>query len=519
MSSLPLPVAAFLAGLISFLSPCVLPLVPGYVSMISGAGLDELQAVDGQLKRRVLVNSIAFILGFSVVFIALGAAATEIGQALGHYRSVLAREAGIVIILFGLHMTGLVTIKALYNDVRMHSVKGDSTLWGSFAIGFAFAFGWTPCVGPILSVILGFASAEGSALKGIALLATYSLGLAVPFLVTSLGIGEFLKFYSRFRRHMHVVEVFSGIVLITLGELLVFDRFTLIANWLSSLSRVEIWVEGIVTHSGPIGVAVAILAIAVISYVAYRSMRRTSAVSAGAVKQDASLPGGIPSETTGAEAPQTPAPVQASKRDPLALVVVAVIVAAMLFFGFHMARRTDTAAASDAPTIKAAPDFTLTSLEGKNISLTDYRGKAVLLNFWATWCGPCKIEMPWFVELQNQYGAQGLQIVGVAMDDSSKEDIAKFVKDMGVNYPVLIGKEAVGDAYGGVPALPESFFISRDGKIVDRIMGLEGKAEIEDAIKKALNAQAAAAPAATAKATGVKAPASEMTTQTNAGSL
>jgi thiol-disulfide isomerase/thioredoxin len=184
-----------------------------------------------------------------------------------------------------------------------------------------------------------------------------------------------------------------------------------------------------------------------------------------------------------------------------------------------MARRTDTAAASGAPTIKAAPDFTLTSLEGKNISLTDYRGKAVLLNFWATWCGPCKIEMPWFVELQNQYGAQGLQIVGVAMDDSSKEDIAKFVKDMGVNYPVLIGKEAVGDAYGGVPALPESFFISRDGKIVDRIMGLEGKAEIEDAIKKALNAQAAAAPAATAKATGVKAPASEMTTQTNAGSL
>jgi len=308
-------------------------------------------------------------------------------------------------------------------------------------------------------------------------------------------------------------------VLITLGELLVFDRFTLIANWLSSLSRVEIWVEGIVTHSGPIGVAVAILAIAVISYVAYRSTRRTSAVSAGAVKQDASLPGGIPSETTGAEAPQTPAPVQASKRDPLALVVVAVIVAAMLFFGFHMARRTDTAAASGAPTIKAAPDFTLTSLEGKNISLTDYRGKAVLLNFWATWCGPCKIEMPWFVELQNQYGAQGLQIVGVAMDDSSKEDIAKFVKDMGVNYPVLIGKEAVGDAYGGVPALPESFFISRDGKIVDRIMGLEGKAEIEDAIKKALNAQAAAAPAATAKATGVKAPASEMTTQTNAGSL
>ncbi|MGH9806896.1 MAG: cytochrome c biogenesis CcdA family protein, partial [Terriglobia bacterium] len=229
MSSLPLPIAAFLAGLISFLSPCVLPLVPGYVSLISGAGLDELQASHGQLKRRVMVNSLAFILGFSIVFIALGAVATGIGQALGQYKAVLAREAGLLIILFGLHMTGLVTIKALYSDVRMHSVKGDSTIWGAFAVGFAFAFGWTPCVGPILSVILGFASAEGSTLKGVGLLATYSLGLAMPFLITSLGIGEFLKFYSRFKRYMHAVEIFSGVLLIVLGHLLVFDRFTMIS--------------------------------------------------------------------------------------------------------------------------------------------------------------------------------------------------------------------------------------------------------------------------------------------------
>ena len=127
--------------------------------------------------------------------------------------------------------------------------------------------------------------------------------------------------------------------------------------------------------------------------------------------------------------------------------------------------------------------------------LSDFRGKAVLLNFWATWCGPCKIEMPWFVELQQKYGSQGLQIVGVAMDDASKEDIAKFAKDMGVNYPVLIGKEAVGDSYGGIPALPETFFIGRDGKVVDKILGLRGKAEIEDAIKTALNTQPAAAQA------------------------
>ncbi len=184
------------------------------------------------------------------------------------------------------------------------------------------------------------------------------------------------------------------------------------------------------------------------------------------------------------------------KRNPLALVVVAVVAAGMLYFGVHQARRSGPVFASHLTTSSVAPDFTLESLDGKTMKLSDFRGKAVLLNFWATWCGPCKIEMPWFVELQNQYAAQGFQIVGVAMDDASKEDIGKFAKDMGVNYPILIGKESVGDQYGGVPALPESFLIGRDGKIVDKIIGLRGKAEIEDAIKRAINTQPASSQAA-----------------------
>jgi peroxiredoxin len=139
---------------------------------------------------------------------------------------------------------------------------------------------------------------------------------------------------------------------------------------------------------------------------------------------------------------------------------------------------------------RPTPDFALKDSTGETVQLSDYHGKVVLLNFWATWCGPCKIETPWLVELQNQYGSQGLQVVGVAMDDSGKDEIAKFAKDMGVNYPVLLGKEAVGDAYGGVPALPESFFIGRDGKIVDKIIGLKGKGEIEDSIKRALDTEA-----------------------------
>jgi len=185
----------------------------------------------------VMVNSIGFILGFSVVFIALGAAATEIGQVLGVYKHTLARIAGVVIILFGLHLTGIFKIKALYTDARLHSVKGSSTPIGAFVIGFAFAFGWTPCLGPILSAILTIAGEQDTLVKGILLLAVYSLGLAVPFLLTSLLMERFLKFYSRFRSRMHALEVASGALLIALGVLLVIGRFTLISNWLSFLNR------------------------------------------------------------------------------------------------------------------------------------------------------------------------------------------------------------------------------------------------------------------------------------------
>src|ERR1700745_1819783 len=204
MSSLPLPIAAFFAGLISFLSPCVLPLVPGYVSLISGAGVEELKSAQGQLMRRVMVNSVGFILGFSVVFITLGAISTEIGQVAARYKHSLSIIAGVVIIIFGLHLTGIFKIKALYTDARLHSVKGSSTILGAFVVGFAFAFGWTPCLGPIISAILIMASSAATVNRGGLLLWVYSLGLAVPFLLTSLLIGRFLSFYGRFRRHLHV---------------------------------------------------------------------------------------------------------------------------------------------------------------------------------------------------------------------------------------------------------------------------------------------------------------------------
>jgi cytochrome c-type biogenesis protein len=236
MHAAPLPIAAFLAGIVSFLSPCVLPLVPGYVSLISGTGA---VAADNRERvfSKVMLNSLMFVMGFSIVFIMLGAAATTVGQWTAAYRRELTYLAGIVIIVFGLHLTGILKIKYLYADKRMHNVQGSSSAWGSFAVGFAFAFGWTPCIGPILTTILTFAASEGTVAKGVLLLALYSAGLAVPFLLTSLGIDRFLAFYTRFRQHLHTVEVLSGVLLIVIGVLVLTRRLTMLSGYFSFLNR------------------------------------------------------------------------------------------------------------------------------------------------------------------------------------------------------------------------------------------------------------------------------------------
>ena len=171
------------------------------------------------------------------------------------------------------------------------------------------------------------------------------------------------------------------------------------------------------------------------------------------------------------------------KRDPFVIIGVALMVALMLVFGFRLAKRPGRLGTGETQN-GGAPDFSLQSLEGKTVRLSDYRGKPVVLNFWATWCGPCKIAMPWFVDFQKQYASAGVQFIGVAMDDAKTEDIAEFAKSMQVNYPILIGKESVGDAYGGVQFLPETFYIDRNGKIIDKAFGLKGRGEIEDEIKK-----------------------------------
>ena len=192
-------------------------------------------------------------------------------------------------------------------------------------------------------------------------------------------------------------------------------------------------------------------------------------------------------------APTPPAAPSGGGRNVVVIGVVVLVVAGMLLAGKYLARNSAPLASNSGNTKGAmAPDFELKDIDGKPVRLSSLRGKAVLLNFWATWCGPCKIEMPWIIELQKQYADQGLVVLGVAMDDDAK-DVPAFVKQMGVNYPVLLGNDKVADLYGGVSGLPTTFYIGRDGKIVERVFGLAGHKEIEADIKAALSEGSATA--------------------------
>jgi cytochrome c-type biogenesis protein len=281
---------AFLAGLISFLSPCVLPLVPGYISMLSGIGMEQLRQGQ-QPKGGLFKSALSFVVGFSVVFISFGASASAVGGFLGAHRTLLAPIGGALILLFGLHLVGalmrlnvnvgivlgyvLVALgcaaylrhgplflglgashfwslsvigflgpqlaRWLNRDVHLRNTDTKPGIFSGFLLGFAFAFGWTPCIGPILASVLALAAASATVTRGVLLLAVYSAGLAVPFLLTALGLSQFLQFYKNFRKYLHAVELFSGALLLFVGGLVLFNKLTWLTGKLSILGGLSKW--------------------------------------------------------------------------------------------------------------------------------------------------------------------------------------------------------------------------------------------------------------------------------------
>jgi cytochrome c-type biogenesis protein len=278
--------AAFLAGLVSFLSPCVLPLVPGYISMLSGIGMEQLRQGEAP-SSGLFASALTFVAGFSVVFISFGASASAVGSFLLRNRSLLAPVAGALILLFGLHLIGaliklnlragiilgiiLVALgiaaylhhgplfaglgaahffslslvgffgpsmaRWLNRDVHLRTQTTRPGIWSGFLLGFAFAFGWTPCIGPILSAVLILAARSDTIARGVLLLAVYSAGLAIPFLLTALGISKFMVFYKNFRKYLHAVELLSGALLLFVGGLVFVNKLTWLSTKLSFLNR------------------------------------------------------------------------------------------------------------------------------------------------------------------------------------------------------------------------------------------------------------------------------------------
>lgn len=394
---------AFVAGILSFLSPCVLPLVPGYVSLMSGVSIDRLKEGGSASRARsaVVLNSLAFNAGLSVIFLALGATAGLVGATV--LNNVWVRIiGGLIIIAFGLQLIGLLKISALYKDTRFFSDDKPRGMAGSFTLGIAFAAGWTPCIGPILGGIIGLAATSGGWRSGLLLSAFYSAGLAIPFLLTGLGINQFLGFYGKFRQHLHKVEVVSGVILIVVGLLVATGFSTLLASstLASIMPNAESWLK---------------------------------------VNPDAPATAAAP-ENRGA--------------------------------------------------FPIAPEVELKTLDGQSFQLATLRGRVVLLNFWATWCIPCRSEIPELNNMHRDLESRGLSVVGVSTYDQA-DGVRDFWKDIKQDYTVLLGDQNVESTFA-VSGLPTTFILDREGRIRAKIVGERRRDTFEAAVKPLLEETATA---------------------------
>jgi cytochrome c-type biogenesis protein len=374
---------AVLAGFLSFVSPCVLPIVPGYLTFITGMSFDELtdQHQRSRLVTSAIIKSLPFVLGFSLVFIALGASASAVGTLVRSNLGILKKIAGLGIVILGLHLAGFLPIPALLRERRLSGEPAAPGMGRAFIAGIFFAFGWTPCVGPILAGILTLAATAETLSYGVLLLAAYSLGLGIPFILSAAFLNGFLSLFSGIKGYLRQLEIGSGILLIGVGLLIFTDNISWISQRLQFINAEEL----------------------------------------------------LTLETT------SPSVQPADVAEP-------------------------------SQTAYGTYDFTLTSIDGERVRLADYQGKAVLVNFWATWCGPCVIETPALVRVYNKYKERGFSVIGVALQ-SEEENIKEFVKKYRVPYAIASDTTSeVGLRYQ-VFALPSSFLFTADGKVKKAFMG------------------------------------------------
>ena len=423
-------VTAFTGGLLSFFSPCVLPLIPVYLSFVSGLSFEQMTSQQDRKKTffKVFFNTLLFVSGFSSVFILLGLGASTIGKFLQTYQSQVSVVAGIVIVLLALHFMGILRIKWLYYEKRVQVKERRFGPLSSYLLGFAFAFGWTPCIGPILASILLLASQQDGTMAGVGLLAVYSAGLAIPFLATAIFLNTFLGFFKKVNRHFDTIEIAIGGVLLVAATWLIFNQLThLFASFYPMVA-----------------VAGAMLLIVLF----HRKLPKALFLaSTGIVAASIVLGGG----------------------------------------GLYLAYPSPTQQTAGGKVLVEFEDFS-----GNKKTLSEFEGKPVLLNFFASWCGPCKEEIPELIEI-HLHKAQGrFTIVGINLDDDIEVG-KKFVDSMSIPYPVLHGTIADLQALGERTALPKNIILDNQGRKILSYTGFPGEALLMKQLNN-LNAEKVPAP-------------------------
>lgn len=410
--------AVFLQGLLSFFSPCVLPLVPLYISYLAGGAKTE---IDGQIRYKrgkVMLHTLFFVLGISFAFFALGLGFTAIGSFLSEQRTLFARISGIIMILFGLLQMGLFESKMLSKEFRLPFRLDKITMNPGVALllGFTFSFAWTPCVGPALTSVLLLASSAKSSMLGWLLIGMYTLGFVLPFLATGLFTGSLLDFFKKHQKAVKYTVKAGGLLLILFGIMTFTGWMNQITGYLSRISL------------------------------------PAAASSSSSVSEPANS----------AQVPSSSNPPQAS----------------------------GATASSSEPKILPAPDFTLVDQFGTSHTLSDYKGKVVFVNFWATWCPPCRQEMPDIQAVFEEHGSNedDLVILGVIVPSGGEtaDDIAAFMEENGYTYPALIDTTGQVSGTYGISAVPTTFVVDKEGNVLGYVPGMMTREMLDSVISQSL---------------------------------
>ena len=406
-------ITVFFQGLVSFFSPCVLPLIPLYIGYLSGGAKTTDEEGNITYKRsRVMRNTLFFVLGISFAFFLLGFSFTAVGKFFHNYQTWFTRIGGIIVVLFGLYQLGVFGSSSLSKEHRFH-FQPDSLALNPFTaliLGFTFSFAWTPCVGPALASVLLLAASASSQTIGFLLIGVYTLGFVLPFLAVGLFTKALLDFFKKYRSAVKYTVKIGGVLMIFIGVMM----FT---GWMNGISA---YLSGNPSVSQNIG-------------------------------QEA-------------ESPQTDSVEQEEANDATADSDAAE--------NSNTDSHSDSTDNADAEAVPA-PDFTLEDQYGNVHTMADYKGKIIFLNFWATWCPPCRAEMPEIQEIYEEYGENQSDVVvlGVASPDTGREGNVESIEENNYTYPVVMDDGGSLAYYYGISAYPTTFMIDSSGNVYGYVTG------------------------------------------------